>query len=65
MTTAPTAVEAVENKTHHLRPRRPVRKLLLFLLNQRRWFDLMSSHILKLNCPDAVGLLARVTAISG
>jgi len=25
----------------------------------------MTTHILKLNCPDAVGLLARVTAISG
>jgi len=25
----------------------------------------MATHILKLNCPDAVGLLARVTAISG
>ena len=25
----------------------------------------MTTHILKLNCPDAVGLLARVTGISG
>ncbi len=58
-------MEAVENKTPRLRPRRPLPKQRPFHPSRRRWFDLVSPHILQLNCPDAVGLLARVTGISG
>ena len=63
--TAPTAVEAVENKTRPRLPRRPLPKQRPFHPSRRRWFDLVSPHILQLKCSDAVGLLARVTGISG
>ena len=61
MTRDQTAAAVVENRTHPPLPYRLFRKLRLSHPSARFWFDVMSLHILKLNCPDAVELLARVT----
>lgn len=63
--TAPTAVAAVENKTRLQLPCLPLPKQRPFHPSRRLWFDPVRPYILKLKCPDALVLLARVTGISG